>query len=125
MQQPVDYCVCGINTSSESIRIRSYLLSCRILIHLFYAKCKSDKTRELSDLKFIPQTQECIVCCMTFPDFILFLEELFLIFNQMLIIRAFGRRVRVFINLNIFDYIYLVLKRTVLLRLHNNISEKV
>ena len=30
--------------------------SCRISIHLFYEKSKSDKTRELSDLKFIPQT---------------------------------------------------------------------
>ena len=27
-----------------------------LLVHLFYAKCKSDKTRELSDLKFVPQT---------------------------------------------------------------------
>ena len=26
MQQPKDYCVCGMNTSSESILIRSYLL---------------------------------------------------------------------------------------------------
>ena len=26
MQQPMDSCVCGINTSSESILIRSYLL---------------------------------------------------------------------------------------------------
>ena len=62
MQQPMDSCVCGINTSSESILIRSYLLfarqtrSCRILVRLFYAKCKSDKTRELSDPKVIPQT---------------------------------------------------------------------
>ena len=62
MQQPMYSCVCGINTSSESILIRSYLLfarktrSCRYPVHLFYAKCKSDKTKELSDLKFIPQT---------------------------------------------------------------------
>ena len=29
MQQPMDSCVCGINTSSESILIRSYLLFAR------------------------------------------------------------------------------------------------
>ena len=62
MQQPMDSYVCGINTSSESILIRSYLLFIRdkhvpqIPVHLFYAKSKSDKTRELSGLKFIPQT---------------------------------------------------------------------
>ena len=33
-------------------------------------KSNSDKTRELSDLKFIPQMQECIGCCMTFPVFL-------------------------------------------------------
>ena len=55
------FLLCGINTSSESILIRSYLLfaqktrSCRILVHLIYTKSKSDETRELSDLKFIPQ----------------------------------------------------------------------
>ena len=51
MQQPVD-----------SLRLcykyepKSYLItrSGRILVHLFYAKSKSDKRRELSDLKFIP-----------------------------------------------------------------------
>ena len=53
MQQPMDSCVCGIDTSSESILNRSYLLS--IIL-------------------------------------ILFLEDLFLIFNQMFSIRAFGRR---------------------------------
>ena len=40
MQQPMDSYVCGINTSSESILIRSYALfalqthSCRIRVHL-------------------------------------------------------------------------------------------
>ena len=29
MQQPMDSCLCGINTSSESILIRSYLLFAR------------------------------------------------------------------------------------------------
>ena len=29
MQQPMDSCACGINTSSESILIRSYLLFAR------------------------------------------------------------------------------------------------
>ena len=29
MQQPMDSCICGINTSSESILIRSYLLFAR------------------------------------------------------------------------------------------------
>ena len=63
MQQPMETYVGGINLSSESVLIRSYLLfepetsSCQILVqHLFYVKSKSDKTRELSDLKFIPQT---------------------------------------------------------------------
>ena len=41
--------------------------------------------RILSELVFIPQTQESIGCCMTFPDFsIFFIEQLFLIFNNML-----------------------------------------
>ena len=57
------------------------------------AKSKYDLMRILSKLLFIPQMQESISCCMTFPDFfIFFIEQLFLIFNQMLSIRAFGRR---------------------------------
>ena len=58
MQQPMDSFVCGINSSSESILIRSYLLSarltrsCRNPVHIFYAK----SLIKLSTLKFIPQT---------------------------------------------------------------------
>ena len=37
--------------------------------YMFYTKSKSDKTRELSDLKLKPQTYECVDCCMTFPEF--------------------------------------------------------
>ena len=49
--------------------------------------------RILFELVIIPQIQESIGCCITFPDFfIFFIEQLFLIFNQMLSIRAFGRR---------------------------------
>ena len=44
--------------------------------------------RILSELVFIPQTQEPIGYCMTFPRFfIFFIEQLFLIFNQMFSIR--------------------------------------
>ena len=52
------------------------------------------------DKYFFHMSPQCCRSCMTFPDFhiprfsILFLEELFLIFNQMLSIRALGRRVR-------------------------------
>ena len=58
MQQPMDSYINGINTSLESIFIKSddKKRSCPILVHLFYAKSISDKRRELSDLKFIPQT---------------------------------------------------------------------
>ena len=58
MQQPMDSYVCCMNSSSESILIRSYLLfarlkrSCRIPVNIFYAKSKSDKTREL-DFSFV------------------------------------------------------------------------
>ena len=62
--------------------------------------------RILSELVFIPQTQESIGCCITFPDFfIFFIEQLFLIFSQMLSIWAFGRRV---VCLFIFVFAFLV-----------------
>ena len=44
-------------------------VSVQIHIHLFYAKSKSDKTRELSGLKLKLQNKGSIGCCMTFPDF--------------------------------------------------------
>ena len=56
------------------------------------AKSKYDLMRILSELVFIPQTQEPIGCCMIFHDFFFFIDQLFLIFKQMLSIRAFGRR---------------------------------
>ena len=69
-------------------RIRQERVNC--------AKSKYDLMRILPELVFIPPAQEYTACCMTFPDFLIFfIEQLFLIFNQMLSIRAFGRRVKV------------------------------
>ena len=57
MQQPMDSCVLGINTSSESILIRSYYFSRdkHGPVEFWYTYF-TDKTRELTDLKFTPQT---------------------------------------------------------------------
>ena len=40
-----------------------------ILVHLFYAKSKSERKKELSDLIFIPQMKKSLSYYMTFPDF--------------------------------------------------------
>ena len=64
MQLLMDSYFCGINyMSSESIlivlcftfRITNKMYSCWILEHFYYVKSKSDKTRELSELVFIPE----------------------------------------------------------------------
>ena len=102
MQQPMDSCVCSINTSSESILIshiyfwRDKHIPVEFWYTFFYPKCKSVKTREVSDLKFIPKNIGMQSLLQDIPRvLILFLEKLFLIFNQMLSIRAFGRHVLV------------------------------
>ena len=90
MQQNMHSYVCGINLRSESSLVLSdlrfaYTRCTRIRQERVYlAKRKYDLMRILSELVFIPNTQESIGCCMTFPDFIFFIEQLFLIFNQML-----------------------------------------
>ena len=73
--------------------INTFLLnSCTPIL----AKCASDKTREISDLKFYTTNIGMHSLLHDIPRFLfLFLEELFLIFNQMLSIQAFGRRVAV------------------------------
>ena len=38
--------------------------------HVYHGKSKYDLMRILSELVFIPQKQESIGCCMTFPDFL-------------------------------------------------------
>ena len=75
MQQTMHSYVCGINLRSESSLVLSdlhfALNKCtRIRQERVYrAKSKYDQMRILSELVFIPQTQESIGCCMTFPDF--------------------------------------------------------
>ena len=68
--------------------------SCRILVHLFYAKSKSDKTRELSDLKLITtkigmyrHVHDNSPICYSLPGGLFWV---FFIFNQMLSIGSFG-----------------------------------
>ena len=60
MQQPMDSCVCGINRAQKVFSLGHIYFSrdkhVPVNEMFLYAKCKSDKTRELSDLKFIPQT---------------------------------------------------------------------
>ena len=95
MQQPMDFCVCGINTSSESILIRSYLLSSNK--HVPVEFCYTYFTRNVNRTKrenFLTSNVGMHSLLLDISRFlILFLEELLLIFNQMLSIRAFGRRV--------------------------------
>ena len=77
MQLSMDSYVSDIYTSSESI----------------YAKSKSDKTREFSDLNIYTTNVGLHRLLHGIPRFlIIFLEELFLIFNRMLSIGSFGRR---------------------------------
>ena len=57
------------------------------------AKSRSDKTREPSDLVFIPRTKEPIGYCVTFPMFDSLPTAIIFIFNKWLSIGAFGRRV--------------------------------
>ena len=61
---------------------------------VYRAKSKYDLMRILSELIFIPQTQKSIGCCMTFPIFDFLHRAVVFIFNQMLSIGAFGRRVQ-------------------------------
>ena len=75
MQQTMHSYVCGINLRSESSLVLSDLhfalnRCTRIRQEPVYrAKSKYDLMRVLSELVFIPQMQESIGCCMTFPDF--------------------------------------------------------
>ena len=75
MQQTMHSYFCGINLRSESSLVLSDLLFAlnrctRIQQERVYgAKSKYDLMKILSELIFIPQTQESIICCMTFPDF--------------------------------------------------------
>ena len=67
--------VCGINLRSESSFVLPDYISRKIGVsefdrNVFYrAKSKYDLMRILSELVFIPQTQESICCCMAFPSF--------------------------------------------------------
>ena len=76
MQQTMHSYVCGINLRSESSLVLSDLhftesRCTRIRQERVYReKSKYDLMRILSELVFIPQTQESIGCCMTFPDFL-------------------------------------------------------
>ena len=102
MQQPMDSCVCGINTCLESIISLGHICFSHdkhVPVEFWYTyftgnvnltKRENFLTSNLyhkrmhSPLHDIP------------PFLILFMEELFLIlFNQMLSIRAFGRRAKV------------------------------
>ena len=64
MQQTMHSYVCDINLRQESSLVLSDLH-----FAVFIAQSKYDIMRILSQLAFIPQTQESISCCMTFPDF--------------------------------------------------------
>ena len=75
MQQTMHSNVCGSNVTSESSLVLSDLyfasnMCTRIRQERVYrVKSKYGLMRILSELVFIPQTQETIGCCMTFPDF--------------------------------------------------------
>ena len=75
MQRTMHSYVCGINLRSETSLILSDLHFAKnwgTIIRqerVYSAKSKYDLMRILSELVFIPQTQESIGCCMTFPDF--------------------------------------------------------
>ena len=97
MQQPMDSCVCGINTSSESILIRSYKFTFsrdkHVPVEFWYTYftrnvnlTKQENFLTSNSYQGMHSLLHDISRCL-----ILFLEELFLIFNQMLSIRAFGR----------------------------------
>ena len=76
MQQTMHSYVCGINLSSESSLVFQIYISRKIGFtrirqeRVDRAQSKYDLIRILSELLFIPQTQESIGCCMTFPDFL-------------------------------------------------------
>ena len=67
MQQTMHSYVCGINLRSE------ILLFCQIYISRKIGVPEFDRNvfirGKVSELVFIPQMQESIGCCMTFPDF--------------------------------------------------------
>ena len=100
MQQPMDSCVCGINTSSESILIMSYIYFSRdkhVPVEFWYTYFTRNvnlKKRENLMTLNLYHKRGMHSLLHDIPRFlILFLEELILIFNQLFSIRAFGRRV--------------------------------
>ena len=110
MQQPMDSCFCGINTSTESILIRSYLLSRDKHIPVKFWYTYFMRNVNLTKENFLTSNLYHNVRMHDIPRFlILFLEELFLIFNQMLSIEAFGRRLSagsLYIRVDIFVEIF-------------------
>ena len=75
MQQTMPFYVCGINLRPESSLVlpdlHFALNRCSRIRQerVNRAKNKYVLMRILSELVFIPQTQESIGCCMTFPHF--------------------------------------------------------
>ena len=74
MQQTLHSYIYSINLWSESSLVLSDLhfaqnMCTRRQERIYRAKSKYDLMRILSELVFIPQRQESIGCCMTFPDF--------------------------------------------------------
>ena len=98
MQQPMDSCVCGIKTSSESILIfyfsRDKYVPAEFWYTYFTRNVNLTKRENFLTSNLYHIRRDASSLLHDIPRFlILFLEELFLIFNQMLSIRAFGRRV--------------------------------
>ena len=73
--------------------LRTFLMPLVYVERVYRAKSKYDLNKIYSELVFIPPTQESIGCCLTIPIFDFLHTAVVLIFNQMLSIRAFGRRV--------------------------------
>ena len=75
MQQNMHSYVCGKNLRSESFSFYQIYISrkkrCTRMRQerVYRAKSKYDLMKILSELVFIPQTQESIGCCITFPNF--------------------------------------------------------
>ena len=88
MQQTMHSYICGINLRSESSLVLSDYILCKIGVpefdmqeRVYRVKSKYDLMRILSELVFIPQTQESIGCCMTSPIFYFLHRVVVLIFN--------------------------------------------
>ena len=75
----------------ESILIRSYLY---VPVEFWYT-CFTRKVNMTKHSLFLPQIYTMYAVAWHYPIFILFLAHLFLIFNQMLSIGSFGRRVKI------------------------------